>query len=151
MRYPHAMAVIYLDLDDFKKLNDSRGHAAGDAALQATAKVLLAALRSSDRVARLGGDEFGILLPETGYDAAVDAARKISNAANAALGAFPPVKISTGMAWFESADRSFPNMLKAADDLMYEVKESGKHDMCSRRFAATSKDATDCDRRGSPG
>jgi diguanylate cyclase (GGDEF)-like protein len=148
MRYPHAMAVIFLDLDDFKQLNDSRGHAAGDMALQATAKALLAALRSSDRVARLGGDEFGILLPETEYAAALEAARKISTAANAALDAFPPVRISTGMAWFESADRSFSDMLKSADDLMYEVKASGKHDMCSRRFAATTTKTTGGGRQG---
>lgn len=137
-RYPHPLAVIYLDLDDFKQLNDSKGHDAGDAALRATAKALSCILRSSDRVARLGGDEFAILLPETGYDSAVEAGRKISMAVNAALEAFPPVKISMGLAWFGKADRSFPSMLKAADKLMYEVKQSGKHDMRARRFAATS-------------
>jgi diguanylate cyclase (GGDEF)-like protein len=137
-RYPHSLAIIYLDLDDFKQLNDSKGHDAGDNALRATARTLLATLRSSDRVARLGGDEFAILLPETGYDAAVETGRKISVAVNAALEAFPPVKISIGLAWFGRVDRLFPSMLKAADKLMYEVKQSGKHDMRARRFAATS-------------
>jgi diguanylate cyclase (GGDEF)-like protein len=137
-RYSHPLAVIFLDLDDFKQLNDSQGHDAGDAALRATAAALRSTLRSSDRVARLGGDEFAVLLPETGYEAAVDAGRKISTAVDAALEAFPPVKVSIGVAWFDTADRSFPVMLKAADELMYEVKQSGKHDMRSRRIAAIS-------------
>lgn len=135
-RYSHPLAVIFLDLDDFKQLNDSRGHDAGDEALRATAGALRRALRSSDLVARLGGDEFAVLLPETGYEATVDAGRKIADAVNAALAGFPPVKASIGLAWFGAADRLFPDMLKAADTLMYEVKESGKHDMRAQCFAA---------------
>lgn len=135
-RYGHPLAVIFMDLDDFKQLNDSRGHDAGDAALRAAATALLRALRSSDRVARIGGDEFAVLLPETGYEAAAEAGRKIFVAVNAALEAFPPVRISIGVAWFGQVDRLFPAMLKAADGLMYEAKESGKHDMRSRSFVA---------------
>ncbi|BCB27207.1 hypothetical protein SKTS_20930 [Sulfurimicrobium lacus] len=138
-RYARPLTVIFLDLDDFKQLNDAKGHDAGDAALQATAKALLSTLRSSDRVARMGGDEFAVLLPEIGYDAAVEAGRKISIAVSAALAAFPPVKASLGIAWFGEADRLFPEMLKAADGLMYEVKESGKGDMRPRRFSAMNK------------
>ncbi len=134
-RYGHPLAVAFLDLDDFKQLNDTKGHDAGDAALKATAAALLGALRSSDVIARLGGDEFAVLLPETGYEAAVEAGRKISLAVNQALQAFPPVKGSIGVAWFGQADRSFPEMLKAADELMYEVKEGGKDNMRARRFA----------------
>jgi diguanylate cyclase (GGDEF)-like protein len=138
-RYAHPMAVIYLDLDDFKKLNDSKGHAAGDAALRATAAALSGSMRATDRVARMGGDEFAVLLPETGYEAAVDTGRKISTVVNAALMAFLPAQVSIGVAWFGKADRLFPAMLTAADELMYEVKESGKHDMRSRRVAAVEK------------
>lgn len=138
-RYAYSLAVIFLDLDDFKQLNDSKGHDAGDAALRVTSKALLSALRSSDGVARLGGDEFAILLPHIGYAAAEAAGRKIFVAVNNALRQFPPVKGSIGVAWFEKADRLFPAMLKAADELMYEVKESGKNDMRSRSFAAPDK------------
>lgn len=134
-RYAHPLAVIYLDLDDFKKLNDNKGHDAGDAALRATARALARTMRATDRVARMGGDEFAVLLPETGYDAAVKAGQKLSIALDAALDAFQPVKVSIGVAWFGNADRAFPEMLHAADQLMYEVKEGGKHDMRSRRFA----------------
>lgn len=138
-RYQHPVAVIFLDLDDFKQINDTRGHDAGDAALRATAKALKGALRSSDRLARLGGDEFAVLLPETGYEAAEEAGRKISVSVNSALKEFPPVKASIGVAWFGRVDGQFAEMLKAADALMYEVKQAGKGDMRSRRMAATSE------------
>lgn len=133
-RYGHPLAVIFLDLDNFKQINDSLGHAAGDAALQATARALTSVLRSSDQVARLGGDEFAVLLTETGYDATVEAGRKLSIAMNNALADFPAAKGSIGVAWFAQADRLFPAMLKAADELMYEVKKSGKNDICLRRI-----------------
>jgi len=140
-RYSHSIAVIFLDLDVFKKLNDSRGHDAGDAALCRAAEALLGALRTSDRVARLGGDEFAVLLPETGYDAAVEAGRKASAAMNAALAQFQPVTASVGVAWFAEVDRSFPDMVKAADELMYEVKKSGKGRMLSRKIATAVENA----------
>lgn len=138
-RYAHPLAVIFLDLDDFKQLNDTQGHDAGDAALRATATALLGTLRASDQVARLGGDEFAVLLPEIGYDAAVEAGHKISVAIGDALRDFPPVSVSVGVAWFGEVDQTFPEMLKAADELMYAVKESGKNGMRSRNFAAMDK------------
>ncbi len=135
-RYSHPLAVTFLDLDKFKQINDSKGHDAGDAALRAVARALFGSMRSGDHVARLGGDEFAVLLPEISDEAAAETGRKISMAVNAALEAFPPVKGSVGVAWFETADRLFPEMLKAADELMYEVKQSGAADMRLRRFAA---------------
>lgn len=133
-RYSHSLAVIFLDLDNFKQLNDTKGHEAGDAALQATAQALVRALRIGDRVARLGGDEFAVLLPEIGYDEAVEAGSKLSLVVIGALRNFPPVTGSIGVAWFGEVDRTFPEMLRAADELMYEVKEQGKANMRSRRF-----------------
>jgi diguanylate cyclase (GGDEF)-like protein len=135
-RYAHPLAVAFLDLDTFKQLNDTKGHDTGDSALRATAKALVGALRSSDRVARLGGDEFAILLPEIGYEEAVEAGHKIFNAVNSELRGFPPVQGSLGVAWFEKSDRTLSEMLKEADRLMYEVKESGKNDIRTRRFSA---------------
>lgn len=133
-RYKHPMAVVFLDLDDFKKLNDSKGHDVGDAALRATAQGLVRSLRAGDQVARLGGDEFAILLPEIGYEAAVETGRKISSTADEVLEHFSPVKESIGVAWFEKADRPFQAMLKAADELMYEVKNQGKDNIRTSRF-----------------
>jgi diguanylate cyclase (GGDEF)-like protein len=134
-RYAHPLTVIFLDLDDFKKLNDAKGHQAGDAALKITAEALLSALRTNDYVARLGGDEFAVMLPETGYDEAVETGRKILVSVNNTLLDYPPVGASIGVACFGEVDRTFPEMLKAADELMYEVKESGKHNMRTRHFS----------------
>jgi diguanylate cyclase (GGDEF)-like protein len=134
-RYKHPLAVLFLDLDNFKQLNDTKGHDAGDVALQVSAKAMLGVLRSSDRVARLGGDEFAILLPEVGYEEAVEAGHKISVSVNSSLVDFPPVTASLGIAWFGEADRDFLLMLKAADELMYEVKASGKGNLRSRVFS----------------
>lgn len=145
-RYAHSLAVAFLDLDDFKQVNDSRGHAAGDAALRATAGALRGALRSSDRVARLGGDEFAILLPEIGHDAALETGRKISSAVNDALRDFPPVRVSVGVAWFATVDRDFRGMVKAADELMYEVKKGGKNDVRLKRFEAIDMPQTEYQR-----
>lgn len=135
-RYGHPLAVAFLDLDDFKRLNDSQGHEAGDRALKAVAMGLLRSLRTTDHLARLGGDEFAVLLPEIGYDAATEAGNKIAAAADAALKQFPPVSTSVGVAWFESADGDFPAMLDAADTLMYQIKQEGKHGMRAERFAS---------------
>lgn len=133
-RYGHPVAVIFLDLDDFKQLNDTKGHAAGDRALRATATALTGALRTTDRVARLGGDEFAVVLPEIAYAAAQRAGDKLFAAVNAAMAGFPPARASVGVAWFGAADRSFEEMLKAADRLMYQAKDGGKGEVRSRRF-----------------
>jgi diguanylate cyclase (GGDEF)-like protein len=135
-RYGHSLAVIFLDLDNFKQLNDSQGHDIGDAALRAIANALLGTLRTHDLVARLGGDEFSILLPEIDYDAAVVTAHKISHAVKQALLDYPPVTGSIGVAWFGDVDHSFAEMMKAADALMYEAKVGGKDNMLFRRVEA---------------
>lgn len=139
-RYDHSLAVAFLDLDNFKRLNDSQGHEAGDRALKAVAGCLVGSLRGTDRLARLGGDEFAILLPEIGYDAVTEAGNKITIAAGKVLKEFPPVSASIGIAWFESAERDFPAMLAAADSLMYEIKQGGKHGIRIERFATSGSE-----------
>lgn len=135
-RYKHPLAVIFIDLDNFKSLNDTMGHDAGDAALRMTAEALGGSLRASDCVARLGGDEFAVLLPEVAFDSAVETGRKLSFAVNAALDSFAPVKCSLGVAWFSGTDHSFTDMVKAADKLMYEAKAGGKNAIHSQQFRA---------------
>ncbi len=135
-RYGSHLSVLFVDLDNFKILNDTRGHHTGDAALQATARALLGATRGSDFVARLGGDEFALVFPEIGFEAGMTAAGKVYDAINAALDDFTPVKASLGVAWFEVAERPFPAMLDAADALMYSAKSGGNVGIVSRRFAS---------------
>lgn len=84
-RYGHPLAVFFLDLDNFKSLNDTKGHDVGDEALRATARALQKSLRASDQIARLGGDEFAAILPEIDYDSAVETMRKVHTDINNAL------------------------------------------------------------------
>lgn len=136
MRYAHPLAVIYLDLDNFKQLNDSRGHEAGDEALLETGKALLGTLRATDRAARLGGDEFAILLPEISFEAATETGKRLAVTLKQRLAPYRPVGASIGVAWFPAATRTFADMLKAADDLMYAAKERDKGSVQARRFDA---------------
>ena len=135
-RYARTMAVIFIDLDGFKQLNDTRGHDAGDRALQETAQALKDCLRATDLCARLGGDEFAVLLPEIDELAAEQVADKVATAVKARLAHFSRVTASLGLAWFATPDRPFPAMLKAADELMYEVKQRGRGSLRCRRFGA---------------
>lgn len=124
-RYARPLAVVCLDLDRFKRLNDNHGHALGDEALRATATALHGLARSSDVVARMGGDEFVILLPEVDRAAATEVAHRISATVNAALARFPEVSASVGAAWFGDHAPTLPAMLEAADAAMYRAKQQG--------------------------
>ncbi|MBT9502898.1 MAG: GGDEF domain-containing protein [Burkholderiaceae bacterium] len=122
-RHRRPAAILFLDLDHFKQLNDGLGHAKGDAALWATARALVEAARVTDVVARLGGDEFAVLLPELDLQAASLAAHRLSAAVNGALADFDRVSASVGVAWFAHSVPGIGDMLKAADALMYQAKQ----------------------------
>ena len=126
---------MFFDLDDFKVLNDTRGHHAGDKALKAVGAALVNALRATDEVARLGGDEFAVLLHEIDEKAAAQAGQKIAAAVTSALADFAPVSASIGVAWFRRPNGSFQTMIQAADALMYEVKHGGKGGFRVQSFA----------------
>lgn len=134
-RYGHSVAVIFLDLDNFKKLNDNHGHDTGDAALKAVADEVRRVLRVTDSAARLGGDEFAFILPQVDKGSADVAGRKVAAAVAAALAPFPPVTASIGIAWFEQANGPFSVMLKETDSLMYAVKREGKSGIRIKSFA----------------
>lgn len=126
-RYPKPFTLAYLDLDNFKTVNDTLGHAKGDEVLQRVVAVLRSTLRKVDVVARLGGDEFALLLPETSLAAAevtLDKVRRTLLSEMRSQGW--PVSVSIGAV---SCGRDFPEaetLLKQADALMYEVKHGGK-------------------------
>jgi diguanylate cyclase (GGDEF)-like protein len=134
-RYNHPMAVLFFDLDNFKQINDTRGHDVGDAALQAAANALSTGSRTSDHVARLGGDEFAMILPEISQKGASEAGEKIAAGIALALEPFPPVTASLGIAWFAHAEVGFADMLKEADALMYHVKHDTKGGIRMQHFA----------------
>jgi len=126
-RRKSAVTLAYIDLDDFKRVNDQRGHAAGDRVLKVTARVLMESVRATDTAARLGGDEFALVLPDT--DGA-GARRAIENVAKALRAAYAEdgngVGCSIGAITFTGAEPATAQAIAAADALMYEVKRQGK-------------------------
>ena len=126
-RYGHPFALLYLDLDDFKRVNDELGHAAGDRLLSLVAASLRASVRRTDLVARLGGDEFALLLPET-EEAGAQAV--LHNAAPAVARALADsgwrITFSAGGVVCADAYPSVDAVLHAADELMYASKRAGK-------------------------
>jgi diguanylate cyclase (GGDEF)-like protein len=127
-RHRHPFTVAYIDIDNFKELNDRSGHAAGDAVLREVTGQLKANVREIDMVARLGGDEFVVLLPET--DEA--AARVVVNRIRANLGTLVALKnwrvtFSIGVVTWTSPPRTVDTMIRQADDTMYGVKNTGKN------------------------
>lgn len=120
-------SLVLFDLDDFKQINDSHGHSAGDAVLRQVADRLKTVLRASDVTARLGGDEFAFLLPGTDADAARQTAQKVHEAISQQPpeheGRQLPVTLSMGIA---AQAENLEAMLIAADRAMYAAKRAGK-------------------------
>jgi len=122
-------AVLILDLDNFKQVNDTLGHPAGDRVIADIADVLRGRMRVTDVVARLGGDEFAIVLPHCDLDEAEEVAEAIATAIrlHALPGeAAPPVTASIGIATFGPASEGYDAVLSAADGAMYEAKRGGR-------------------------
>ena len=126
-RYAHPLTLAYIDLDNFKSVNDRRGHTAGDLLLREVAAQIRRNMRSVDIVARLGGDEFALLLPETGERAARAAVAKIQHMlSQTMLQNEWPVTCSIGVVTYLEAPATLDEMVKVADNLMLVVKSSGK-------------------------
>jgi diguanylate cyclase (GGDEF)-like protein len=125
-----SLALLFIDLDGFKTVNDTLGHAAGDAVLQAAARRLGGALRSTDTVARVGGDELVVLLPGIGDRAQAEAiAAKLAAVLAAPVDtAAGPARVgaSIGLALYPQDAPDAAGLLAAADAAMYEVKRARK-------------------------
>jgi diguanylate cyclase (GGDEF)-like protein len=123
--------IGFVDLDDFKLVNDSRGHDAGDEVLRRVANVLLSTTRPKDLVARLGGDEFAVLLgPGTDEDTAELVAQRIVDALGEPLHVFGEVHqigASIGLACRIESDSTTDDLIRRADDAMYTAKGRGKN------------------------
>lgn len=125
-RYGRPVSVAYLDLDDFKLVNDRLGHRGGDALLKRVSDALRGAVRQVDTVARLGGDEFVVLLPETGPQGAASAAQKLAQVARQDVDGVGTVTASIGAVTFETLPASVDDLVARVDALMYEAKRAGK-------------------------
>jgi two-component system CheB/CheR fusion protein len=128
-RDKYLFAVLFIDLDNFKVVNDSLGHACGDALLKEVAKLMRGMVRKVDTVARFGGDEFALLIEHTNFEEVETTARRLCAAISR------PVQLSehtahvgasVGIAMFPSDSRDPEVLLKQADTAMYEAKSKGK-------------------------
>ncbi|MEO5677855.1 MAG: EAL domain-containing protein, partial [Usitatibacter sp.] len=130
-RHERRLAILFIDLDRFKHINDTLGHEAGDQLLREVAARLKSCLRESDTVARLGGDEFVALLPELGQENyAADVARKILSAIARPFilrGQEYAVTASIGISVFPDDGRDEQTLKKNADIAMYRAKEEGRN------------------------
>jgi diguanylate cyclase (GGDEF)-like protein/PAS domain S-box-containing protein len=125
-RYGMDGALLVIDLDRFKQVNDGHGHRAGDRALAAVARALRARLRESDILARFGGDEFAVLMPHGGAAEAAELANLVVNAVRREVSTpAGPLDASVGYALFEDATTSSDEVLSRADDAMYADKADG--------------------------
>jgi diguanylate cyclase (GGDEF)-like protein len=127
-RYGRPFTAAYIDLDDFKEVNDRFGHSAGDDLLRSVTEILRTNMRSTDIVARLGGDEFAVLFPETGAESAGTALEKIRILVSDSLREKGwPVTLSIGAVTFLSPPVSVDSMIRQVDELMYSAKHAGKN------------------------
>jgi len=129
-RYNHFFSLAYLDIDNFKLINDTKGHEAGDQLLVEVANCLKSCLRKSDTVGRLGGDEYAFLLPETKQDSARKVFLKVSSLLRKRMRENEwPVSFSIGLVTFEEIPEDIKEAIKVADELMYSVKSKEKNNV----------------------
>jgi diguanylate cyclase (GGDEF)-like protein len=127
-RYQAPLTIVYMDLDNFKLVNDKFGHGAGDQALQIVVNYLKHNLRKIDIVARLGGDEFALLMPDTDEASVKASLSRIRNGLLAEMESHQwPISFSMGVLTYKNAPASMEELMRTADNLMYEVKHSGKN------------------------
>lgn len=129
-RHAVPTAVLIFDVDNFKKINDTKGHHVGDEVLLAVANTCRSELRKTDIACRFGGDEFVVCLPNTAPDQALQFAERLQRDMRQALSGFSvgdiAATISLGAANITSEDRSYEDTLKRADGALYEAKRRGK-------------------------
>ena len=125
-RYDRRLALVVLDVDDFKETNDRVGHLAGDAVLAAVADRLRRAVRRADLACRVGGDEFAVILPEAGARDAEQLYRRIQFAVGSgSAGPAERVRVSAGIAELRPEDDPV-SLFQRADDALYRAKQAGK-------------------------
>jgi diguanylate cyclase (GGDEF)-like protein len=139
-RHARAAALVMLDLDDFKRVNDTRGHPVGDRVLVTVATLVRGCLREIDTAARYGGEEFALLLPETSRAGAVVVAERIRDKAErhfARRRGGPRVTLSGGVATFPDDASDAEGLIRRADQALYRAKAAGKNRVLAARARAS--------------
>jgi diguanylate cyclase (GGDEF)-like protein len=127
-RYGRPLTVVYLDLDNFKAVNDTSGHHTGNAVLQTVTAAVYKSVREADSVARMGGDEFAILLPETDEEAARVIIPRLQNHLMQEMQRNAwPITFSIGVLTCQQTDSDTDAVFRKVDGLMYQVKHKGKN------------------------
>ncbi len=140
-RYGRPVAVMLIDVDDFKRVNDRLGHAAGDEALRQVADALRTGVRTSDVLGRFGGDEFLVLAPETSRDELQQLMNRLTTSVRDAAArddGSPALTVSIGGSWAGGGTDIEPEkMIAAADASLYEAKAEGRDRAGAPRFFAS--------------
>jgi len=133
-RYNHSVGLAMVDLDDFKQVNDTYGHQAGDYVLTELCRVLKEGLRATEIVSRYGGEEFTVIIPQADYDVARVVGEKIRSLVEKHEftydGTRLPVTVSVGVALFPQMSIDAESLVATADRAMYEAKRAGKNRVC---------------------
>ena len=141
-RHGRPLTVAYLDLDDFKAVNDRFGHSTGDEVLQTVVSVIKATMRATDCVARMGGDEFAAIFPETDMHAARLIAARIRERISHEMRRNDwPVTMSIGIVTCREPPEAVDAVLQAVDSLMYAAKRAGKDAVHYREYGSIGSDA----------
>jgi diguanylate cyclase (GGDEF)-like protein len=145
-RYRHPLSLLMLDLDFFKRVNDTYGHQAGDHALMTVTGLIAGELRRVDEVARYGGEEFAVILPETPGSEAMALAERIRQAVAAkplAINKTEEVSltVSIGLAVFAEDAKTVDDLVKKADDALYRAKQEGRNRVCRLRSGGRSAES----------
>ncbi len=133
VRYNNPLAVLMLDIDFFKRINDTHGHQAGDMVLKSVAELCRQMLRDSDGVGRLGGEEFAMLLPETNHQQAITVAERLRTNIEKTKIVLPgedvtlQLTVSIGVAALDGKTDDVEAMIARADKALYEAKNSGRN------------------------
>jgi diguanylate cyclase (GGDEF)-like protein len=130
-RYKRSMATLMIDIDHFKKINDTHGHAAGDDAIKGIAGIIGQCIRTTDKAARFGGEEFVVLLREIDPDTALLLAERIRRTIEEATICHDtkviPATVSVGVAIITEGDRDVQDMIERADQGLYVAKKTGRN------------------------
>ncbi len=142
-RPPALVTLVFVDIDHFKRLNDTLGHQAGDSALRHVADILRRAVRDNDLVARIGGEEFAIWMPHTPIEVGLEVAGRIRATVESSAwrwsGQAYPLTLSCGVASYPDTVRELANLRGAADRALYAAKQGGRNRVERARGEATRR------------